>query len=286
MTANTFGVHQSTVSNVVVEVCSAISRHIQPDYIHLPRTQEEMKIKVAEFESKFGMVQAFGCVDGTHIPIRRPYVDSQDYFNYKQYFSVNVQAVCDAQGKFMDVDCRWPGCVHDAKVFANSQINNALKSGNLPGTFNNLLPGCDKIPNYIIGDPAYPLTPFCMKEYQSCKTNSEVLFNNILREARNPIECAFGRLKARWSILTRKIDLKLENIPIVVMACFVLHNFCEWHNNTIDKEAVRAQMEWNCSEESTHKNIPDPIYSCTTGEGELIRKTLTSYVQINVPDSY
>ena len=89
MTANTFGVHQSTVSNFVVEVCSAISRHIQPD-IHLPRTQEEIKIKVAEFESKFGMVQAFGCVDGTHIPIRSPYVDSQDYFNYKQYFSVNI----------------------------------------------------------------------------------------------------------------------------------------------------------------------------------------------------
>lgn len=82
----------------------------------------------------------------------------------------------------MDVDCRWPGCAHDAKAFANSQINNALKSGNLPGTFNNLLPGYDKIPNYIIGDPAYPLTPFCMKEYQSCKTNSEVLFN-MLREA-------------------------------------------------------------------------------------------------------
>ena len=71
-----------------------------------------------------------------------------------------------------------------------------------------------------------------MKEYQSCKTNSEVLFNNMLREACNPIECAFGHLKARWSILTRKMDLKLENIPIVVMACFVLHNFCEWHNDT------------------------------------------------------
>ena len=98
----------------------------------------------------------------------------------------------------------------------------------------------------------------------------------MLREARNPIECAFGRLKARWSILTRKMDLKLENIPIVVMACFVLHNFCEWHNDT----------KCNCSEDNTHKNIPDPIYSCTTGEGEQVRKTLTSYVQINVPDNY
>ena len=76
MTTNTFGVHQPTVSNVVVGVCSAISRHIQPDYIHLPRTQEEMKTKVAEFESEFGMIQAFRCVYGTHMPIRRPYVDS------------------------------------------------------------------------------------------------------------------------------------------------------------------------------------------------------------------
>ena len=59
-----------------------------------------------------------------------------------------------------------------------------------------------------------------MKEYQSCKTISEVLFNHMLREAKNPTESAFGRLKPRWSILTRKIDLKLENIPIVVMACF------------------------------------------------------------------
>ena len=108
----------------------------------------------------------------------------------------------------------------------------------------------------------------------------------MLREARNPIECAFGHLKAHWSTLTRKMDLKLENIPIVVMACFILENFCEWHNDTIDQEAARAQMECNCSEDNTHKNIPDPIYSCTTGEGKLVRKTLTSYVQINVPDNY
>ena len=199
MTANTFGVHQSTVSKVVIQVCNAISKNIGSEYLHLPRTEEEMRTKIAQFETKFGMVQAFGCIDGTHIPIRRPYVNSQDYFNYKQFFSLNVQAVCDARGIFMDVECRWPGCVHDAKVFANSEIHNKLKSSNLPKTFSSLLPGpgYDKIPNYLIGDPAYPLAPFCMKEYQSCKGNSQVIFNNILREARNPVECAFGRLKAR-----------------------------------------------------------------------------------------
>ena len=125
-----------------------------------------------------------------------------------------------------------------------------------------------------------------MKEYKSCKTNSQVIFNNLLREARNPIECAFGRLKARWSILTRKMDLKLETIPVVVMACFVLHNYCEIHNDNIDMGVVKAQMEWNKSEDILHKNIPDPVYSGTTGEGEAIRETLTQYIQINMPHNY
>ena len=28
--------------------------------------------------------------------------------------SVNVQGICDFERKFIDVDCRWPGSIHDA----------------------------------------------------------------------------------------------------------------------------------------------------------------------------
>jgi hypothetical protein len=112
-------------------------------------------------------------------------------------------------------------------MFANSSVNCKLRDEQLPKTFQTIIPGSDKIPNYLIGDPAYPLTPYCMKEYETCNKNAQVVFNELLRSARNPIECAFGRLKARWSILTRSIDLKLESIPTVVYSCFVLHNYCE-----------------------------------------------------------
>ena len=61
------------------------------------------------------------------------------------------------------------------------------------------------ITNYIIGDPAYPLRPHCIKEYESCSNDAEVIFNSMLRSARNQIECDFGCLKARWAILIRKI---------------------------------------------------------------------------------
>ena len=110
------------------------------------------------------------------------------------------------------------------------------------------------------------------------------LFNNMLRSARNPIECAFGRLKARWSILTRKMDLNLKLVPTVVLACFVLHNFCEVNNHDIDMELVKSQIERNQHDEAMHKNIPDPVYSGDTGEGEMIRQTLTDYIKLNMPD--
>lgn len=120
MTANTFGVAINTASAVITEVCQAISTKLGPKYIHLPRNKESMERKVSEFEAKYGMTQAFGCVDGTHIPIKCPAENSQDYFCYKQYHSLSVQAVCDYRGYYMDVECMWPGSVHDAKVFTNS----------------------------------------------------------------------------------------------------------------------------------------------------------------------
>lgn len=69
MTANSFGIALNTASAAVSEVCQAISNHLGPEYLHLPEDEESMGEKVAELESKFGMTQAFGCIDGTHIQL-------------------------------------------------------------------------------------------------------------------------------------------------------------------------------------------------------------------------
>ena len=65
----------------------------------------------------------------------------------------------------------------------------------------------------------------------------------MLRTAQNPIECAFGRLNARWSILTRKMDMELEKNPTIIYAWFVLHNYCEQHKSYVDDEPVKTQMK-------------------------------------------
>ena len=106
MTANVFGIHQCTASKHIHSVCEVINSHLGPEYLYLPRNTDEMRQKVSEFEIRFGLSQACGCIDGTHMPIKRPVKNSQDYFSYKQYFSLNVQAICDSKGYFMDVECK------------------------------------------------------------------------------------------------------------------------------------------------------------------------------------
>ena len=286
MTANTFGIHQSTLTKCIKQVCGAIVTYMVPKLITLPKSQDEMLSKISEFEVAFGMTQAFGCIDGTHIPIKAPILNSQDYYNYKQFFSLNVQGVCDFKGYFMDVDCRWPGSCHDAKVYANSTINKSMHSNQIPIIYKQIILGEEKIPNYIIGDPAYPLTPFCMKEHESCKSNAQTVFNNMLRTARNPIECAYGRLKARWGILTKRIDFKLETIPTIIMSCFALHNFCERNKKCVDEELLQRQQTFQRNVQELQENLPDKIYSGNTAEGNFSRNLLTEYISQNLPDSY
>ena len=72
VTCNAFGVGKSTLSSVVKDVCKAINQRVGPNYLRLPKTNKQMSFLIDNFQKKFGLPQVFGCVDGTHIPIRQP----------------------------------------------------------------------------------------------------------------------------------------------------------------------------------------------------------------------
>ena len=124
MTANAFGISVSTASVCIKHVCRAIREHLGPKYIKIP-TGRELTDSVKRFEERLGFPQVLGAVDGTHVPIQKPEENSHNFFSYKMKYTLNAQGVCDSSGKFIDVEVRWPGGTHDAKIFANSGINPA-----------------------------------------------------------------------------------------------------------------------------------------------------------------
>lgn len=63
------------------------------------------------------------------------HVVGEEFRNRKGYFSLNVQAICDADLKFMNVVARWPGSAHDATIFNNSILRGIFITYQLPGYF-------------------------------------------------------------------------------------------------------------------------------------------------------
>ena len=155
-----------------------------------------------------------------------------------------VQALCDYRCCFRDDVVKWSGSVHDARTFANSRLNHLLKSEIIPPCRRKLLD--EEVPVFIIGDPAYPLMPYVMKEYAGGGMNcKEQYFGYRLCSARNVIECSFGRLKARFGCLRRAMDINMHDLPNVIYACFVLHNYCELNNETVNEENVRSAITYD-----------------------------------------
>ena len=69
------------------------------------------------------------------------YLFEDNYFDYRRFHFMNVLAIHEFTGLFMNVNCRWSCSRHDARVFAGSAVFNKLSNALLPQTVNSNLPG-------------------------------------------------------------------------------------------------------------------------------------------------
>ena len=192
-----FGIGISTVGTIVNETCDVISKRLLKKYVCIPQGQH-MRENVNGFDAIWGFPQVAGAIDGSHIPIIRPKQSASDYYNQKGYYSIILRGLVDFRGLFIDVYIGWPGKVHDARVFANSNVYAKGSTGTLfPDWKRNLL-GVD-VPLVIFGDPAYPAMPWLMKPYPENEHTpaDKKQFNYRQSRARMVVENAFGRLKGR-----------------------------------------------------------------------------------------
>ncbi|KAJ9536190.1 hypothetical protein OSB04_un000629 [Centaurea solstitialis] len=227
-----FGLGISTCHKLVLEVCSAIKDVLMPKYLQWPN-EDSMRVISNEFDSISGIPNVVGSMYTTHIPIIAPKVNVSAYFNkrhtekrQKTCYSVTIQGVVDPSGVFTDVCIGWPGSMPDDQVLENSALYQRANGGLLKGV-------------WIVGGCGYPLMDWVLVPYkQPHLTWTQHAFNEKIGDIQKVSKDAFGRLKGRWSCLQKRTEMKLQDLPVVLGACCVLHNICEIRNEKIEPQLM------------------------------------------------
>ncbi|KAM4045321.1 uncharacterized protein ACNLHF_009133 [Anomaloglossus baeobatrachus] len=216
-------VSKSLLSGLIPETCRAIVESLR-SYVRFPKTQDEWKKIASDFEQTWQFPNCGGALDGKHVRITQPHNSGSYFYNYKGYFSIILMAPVNANYEFINVDVGMNGRVSDGGVLEHTRFGERLLNGDL-----NLPPTSHLTGNLnfvFIGDEAFPLLPNLIKPFpQKTLTNERHIYNYRLSRARRVVENAFGIMANRFRVFHTSINLKLESIDSVVLACCVLHNF-------------------------------------------------------------
>ena len=217
--ATSHGVSQPSVSRCIAAVTDGLCS-IAKDNIKFPNLHEQSQLQQS-FLEKCGFPLVVGCIDYSHVSIVAHSNNEEIYVNRKNEHSINIQAICDSDLKFMDVVAKWPGSTHDAFIWRQSGINQRFTSGDIP-----TVQGC------FLGDSGYPLRPNLLAPIQNPNTSGERRYNRSFLKSRKTIEGAFGLWKSRWRSMHRTggtLCYVPDRLCRLVIATMVFHNICIEH---------------------------------------------------------
>ncbi|KAK7328984.1 hypothetical protein VNO77_23126 [Canavalia gladiata] len=225
-----FGLGISTCHKLVLEVCSAIRTVLMPKFLQWP-DEEKIKAIKKEFEGISGIPNVGGAMYTTHVPIIAPKISVASYFNkrhternQKTSYSITVQGVVDPKGVFTDVCIGWPGSMPDDEILENSALYQRASMGSLNEV-------------WIVGNAGYPLMDWVLVPYTHPNlTWTQHAFNEKVGDIQSVAKQAFAKLKGRWGCLQKRTEVKLQDLPVVLGACCVLHNICEMRNEVMEPE--------------------------------------------------
>lgn len=239
------GVCTATVCNILPRVTCAIAAQ-RRNFVKMPQTEAEMVAASEAFYKFARFPRTIGAIDCTHIKIQSPGGDAaENYRNRKGWFSFNVQAVCSADMKIINIVTRWPGSSHDQTVFNNSNVKMQLERGD----YRNFI---------IIGDSGYRNTRYLATPYIVAPSDLHNVYNESHIRTRNVIERTFGVIKRRFPVLSLGMRVKLRTVKMIIVACAVLHNIAVDEKELVPEINLEGFEEMLAATEVPDENNNEP----------------------------
>lgn len=221
-----FRISSSYISKIVKNTLQVLNEKLTPLFLP-PINCNELKAKSEEFGQKWHFPNCVGAIDGKYVRIFCPKRTGTLYFNYKNFFSIVLLAVVDANYKFIFTEVGSYGKEGDSGIFDKSNLGKQFRNGNLfPPPCQ--LPNSDTVLSHVfVGDEAFRLHPNMMKPFSRAVANVEnrkAIFNYRLSRARRVSENAFGLLSQVFRVFYTPIALKPETTDNLIIVACCLHN--------------------------------------------------------------
>lgn len=229
---------QASVSRALHEVGPVIIQHLMPQHIRFPRSS----IEAERYATSQIFPGVFASVDGTHVEIVTPTNRVEDpsrlYRNRKGTNSLNVMGVVSHDHKYLAVNARYPGSVHDSAVWQLSKARSCLLQNFIAGT-----------PiGFVLADKGYPCEPWVLTPIENATTESARVYNRAHKDLRKEVEMTFGETKNTWRCLLRHRVLHYtpEVASMIVCICMTLHNYRLTYNvNNFDGDDYDSDASEN-----------------------------------------
>ncbi|XP_015778411.1 PREDICTED: uncharacterized protein LOC107356303 [Acropora digitifera] len=185
------------------------------------------------------------------------------YYNYKNFHSIVLLAICDANYCFTFVDIGDYGSTNVASVLSNSAFGQAYDKDpealKIPRPCN--YKNVDNLPFVLIGNDIFPQKSWFMKPFpgKGLAEHQRVYIYRLSR-ARRTIENAFGILSAKWRIFRKPIKAKVDFVDKITKATVCLHNYPRLTDN-----ATYTPAGFIDSEDSNGNILPGDWRNIATG---------------------
>ncbi|WOG96259.1 hypothetical protein DCAR_0415593 [Daucus carota subsp. sativus] len=225
---DSFQVQRSTVRNITWRFVEAMEQKgIQ--HIQWPSTGTKMTEVKSKFEKLGGLPNCCGAIDTAHIKMRlaiHKNKSTEVWYDNEKNLSMILQAIVDADMRFLDIVTGWPGSLSDSIAFKSSSFFKLCNEGKRLNGETVKLPEGTELREYIVGDLGFPLLPWLLTPYQGNNLPEyEASFNSKHTATQEVAQKALSRLKQTWKIIDGELwQPDTNRLPRIIFVCCLLHN--------------------------------------------------------------
>ena len=206
----------------------------------------------------------------------------KQYHNFKNFYSIILLGLVDPKCRSIWASVGAPGNTHDSTYFQSTSLWEKIIAGSILPQSVIEIEG-QAIPPLILGDGAFAMRTWIIKLYGDAILDEQKrCLNYRLSRARIVTEGAFGKLKRRWRVLSKKCESNSETLKRYGLASIVLHNICIEMEDiiprnidlTIDPSSNKRRPRNELREVLQMTNINQRYFGTNYAEAKSIRDCL------------